>query len=208
MKRARFPIAGLMAAVAAIAINLAVMRSFDETKPESLPHLFFACGVTSMASLLILVGLASLPNLVRGGRLSPFVFGFETLGWVAVFAFVTVYSMTPASLLAFTEWIGTWTRPILIPLTEHSPRWVQMSAELGFGTVLFSLPELIIALLGGWVARKVRLTARLELGAMERAVCASDLKSDTAGPHASVESSIDPSVSASPLRSGSVVVSR
>jgi hypothetical protein len=38
MKSARFPIAGLMAVVAAIAINLTVMRSFDPHKLDALPR--------------------------------------------------------------------------------------------------------------------------------------------------------------------------
>ncbi len=183
MKRLRFPIAGMMGAVVAVAINLAVMRSFDENKPDALPHLFFACGVMPMASLLVLVGLAAVPNLMRGGRLSPFAFGFETLGWLSVFVFVTVYSITPATLLAFTEWTGTWTRPVFIPLLEHSARWVQISAELGFGAVWFSLPELIIALAGGWLARKAGLTVRFERRCTKPAECASG----GGGPDSSVE---------------------
>ena len=34
MKPLRFPIAGLMAAVAAVALNFAVIRSFDETSAK------------------------------------------------------------------------------------------------------------------------------------------------------------------------------
>ena len=161
MKRPRFPIAGLMAAVAAVAINLAVIRSFDETKTDSLPHLFFACGVMPMASVLFLVALFSAPNLMRGGRFSPFVLGFEAFGSVAVFAFVTVYSIAPSAPLVFAEWIGTWTRPVLEPLFRGSPGWVQLSLELACGAVLFSLPQVFIALLGGSLARKAGAYAPL-----------------------------------------------
>ncbi len=162
MKRARFPIAGLMAVVAAIAINLSVLRSFNQSSPDFLGHLFFACGVMPMASVLFLVGLFSARNLVRGDRFSPFALGFEAFGWVAIFAFVTIYSIAPWALLAFTEWIGTWTRPVLEPLFQGSPGWVQLSVELGFGAVLFSPPQLVIALFGGWLARRLRITLRFE----------------------------------------------
>ena len=63
MKQPRFAIAGMMAGVAAAALNLAVVRSFNPNKPESLSHLFFACGVMPMASVLILVALAALHAL-------------------------------------------------------------------------------------------------------------------------------------------------
>ena len=164
MQRLRFPIGGLMAAVAAAAVNLAVIRAFDVNKPDALPHLFFVCGVTPMASILFLVALFSAPQAARGGRVSSFALGFEALGWVAVFAFVAIYSIKPAAILAFTEWTGRWTRPVLVPLFEHSPMWAQLSAELGVGIVLFSLPELIVALGGGWLAWKIGLTVRFEIG--------------------------------------------
>ena len=162
MKRPRFAIAGLMAAVAAAALNLGVWRSFDPNVPESLSHLFFACGVMPMASVLILVALTALPRAARGERLRPFVFGFEAAGWVVVFAFGTLYSLAPSAILALTERIGAWTRPVLVPLFEGSPPWASVAAELGFGALLFTLPELVIALLGGWLARALGITVRFE----------------------------------------------
>jgi hypothetical protein len=170
-----------MAAVAAVAINLAVMRSFDETRPDSLSHLFFASGVVPVGSVLLLLALFSAPNLARGGWLSPFVLGFETLGSVAVFAFITCYSMIPSAILEFTEWTGAWTRPILIPLFAGSPRWVQISIELGFGVIWFSLPQLMVALLGGWLNRKLGLTLRFDLRVK-----------DAGRLHASLDDSFDP----------------
>ena len=51
MKGPRFAIAGLMAAVAAVALNFALIRAFDENNPNSLPYLFFVCGVMPMATI-------------------------------------------------------------------------------------------------------------------------------------------------------------
>ena len=179
MKSASFPIAGLMAVVAAIAVNLAVIRSFDQTKTDSLPHLFFACGVMPMASILFLVALFSIPSLLNRGRPSSFALGFEAFGWVAVFAFVTIYSIAPSALMAFTEWTGQWTRPVLVPLFEGSPGWVQLSADLGCGAVLFSVPEAVIALFGGWLIRKLRITIRFERrGAEDPAATGVELPND------------------------------
>jgi hypothetical protein len=163
MKRPRFLIAGLMAAVAAVAVNLAVMRAFDETRPESLSHLFYACGVMPMASILILVALFSAPNVLRGGKLSPFSLGFEAVGWAVVFAYVTCYSLAPSVVFASAEYIGRYTRPVLTPYTADSPRWLAMAFELGVGAVIFTVPELIVALLGGWLTQRFGLTARFEV---------------------------------------------
>ncbi len=180
MKSARFPIAGLMAVVAAIAINLTVMRSFDPNKPDALPHLFFACGVMPMSTILVLVVLFSTPSLRGGGGFSSFALGFEAFGWAAIFAFVTLYSIVPSALLTFTEWIGQWTRPVLVPLLEPAPGWVQLAAELGTAAVLFSLPELVIALFGGSLARKVGLTLRFERWSAEKpAASADEMPSDS-----------------------------
>jgi hypothetical protein len=89
MKRPRVPIAALLSAVAAVAVNLAVMRSFDPTTIVSLPQFFFACGVLPFASVLFLVAAFSAPNLLRGHWLSPFIVGFEASGWAVVFTFIT-----------------------------------------------------------------------------------------------------------------------
>jgi hypothetical protein len=163
MKRAHFPIALLMAAVAAVAINLAVWRSIDWTSgAEGLSHFFFACGVMPMASLLILVALKSAPSLMRTGCVSPFVVGFEALGWAAVFAFVTCYSVAPWLLLAYAELIGVYTRPIFERYLAQTPSWVGLYIELGAGVIIILPPLLLVALLGGWLTRKLGITVRFE----------------------------------------------
>jgi hypothetical protein len=180
-----------MAVVAAIAVNLAVMRSLDWNAPNTLPHLFFACGVMPMGSLLAIIAMTFLPRAPNGQRLSSFVFGFETLGWISILAFVALYSLTPSAILAVTEKVGAYTRPILGPLFEGSPGWAAAAGELGFGTVLFSLPELVIALLGGWLARKVGVTARIEIGAGKPATSAEESMAESCSAHFSSGDSFD-----------------
>jgi hypothetical protein len=161
MKRPRVPIAGLMAAVAAVAVNLSVMRSFATT-PNSLPHFVFACGVLPIASILILVALFSAPNLLRGGWLSPFMIGFEASGWAVVFAFITWYSIATSAVIGHASAIATLIRPVISPYFEDSRSVARAFVELGFATILFSLPQLLLALLGGWLVRKSGLTVRVE----------------------------------------------
>jgi cobalamin synthase len=179
VRRPRFPIAGLMAAVAAVAVNLAVMRSFDDSEADPLPHLFFACGVIPMASVLIVLALFSAPNVARGGRLSPYVFGFEGLGWVAVGAFIAFYSIARSTLLATTESTGAR----ISALFEGLPSWVQSSLALGIATVWCSLPQLTVAMFGGWLARRLGITVRFELGGMEPAVSGTVAARDPGSPH-------------------------
>lgn len=162
MKPLRFPISGLMAAVAAVALNFAVIRWFDENSPNGLPYLFFACGVMPMASFLILAAVFSAPRLLRGDRLPSFVLGFEGVGWVMVFAFITWCSLAPTRLMGAVELIAVHIRPDFSGYLVDSPRWVAIGLELGFGIVIFSLPQLIVALIGGLLARKLGLTCRFE----------------------------------------------
>ncbi len=162
MKPPRFAISGLMAAVAAVALNLWVIRSFDENSPSGLSYLFFACGVMPMVSQLLLAAIFLAPRLLRGERLPSFVLGFEGVGWVLVFVFITWYSLAPSGLLGAVELIAVHTRPVFSGYLLDSPRWVAIGLELGFGIAIFSLPQLIVALVGGLLARKLGLTCRFE----------------------------------------------
>ncbi len=162
MKRHRVSIAGLMAAVAVVAVNAAVVRSIYGGGSFSQPAFFYAHGVFPLASVLITVGLISAPSLLRGERLSPFVFGFEAVGWLVVFAFISWYSIAMDAVMGCAEAIVALIRPPLIVWVERIPSWAQTCVELGFETVVFSLPQLLLALLGGTLARRLQLTIRFE----------------------------------------------
>ena len=112
-----------MATVAAVAINLAVMRSIEQSFEQSdaggMSHFFFACGVMPMATLLILIALISAPSLVCGGRLSPFILGFEVFGWAVLLVFVACYSVDPSVLVAYAEPIDAYTRPCAYALRHR-----------------------------------------------------------------------------------------
>ena len=88
-----------MAAVAAVAINLAVL-AFDRNDQLRWPAdaFFFACGVMPMASLLILVALTGHQVSCGAAGSRHFVLGFEAFGWAMVFAFITCYSIAPSNL--------------------------------------------------------------------------------------------------------------
>jgi hypothetical protein len=164
MKRFRFPLGGLMAAVVLVAINLAVIRAFTGYVGEPFPIIYFACGVVPMASLLVMVALLQVPKLIRGAALSPFVVGFEVLGWTAVLLFVTCYSVTPSRVEAMINFIGTYTQPIFARYLSASdvPDWLGLLIEFGACDIIFSLPQLVLAISGGWLTHVVGLSLRVE----------------------------------------------
>jgi hypothetical protein len=169
MKRAHFPIAGLMAAVATVAINLGVWRSIELTGVDGgMSPFFFACGVMPMASFLILVALISAPTLMRGGQVSPFVVGFEAVGWAVVFAFIACYSVAPSVLLGYAELIGRHTRPVFERYLAETPSWVGLYIELAAGVIILAPPQFLVASLGGWLTRKLGITVRFERLRMEK----------------------------------------
>jgi hypothetical protein len=162
MKRYRFPLVGLMAAVALVAINLAVIRAFSGYVGAALPLMYFACGVVPMASLLIMVAALNAPRFVRGESLRPFVVGFEALGWSAVFVFITCYSVVPSLLVTLIEVIGQYTRPFFARYLTDSPNWLGLLVEFVSADSIFSSPQLLTAVLGGWLTHKLGLTIRFE----------------------------------------------
>jgi hypothetical protein len=160
-----------MAAVAGCAVNLSVMRSFDPHSTESLPHFLFACAILPMASLLILSALVAALALFRQrqGLLPSFLVGFQMAGWAAVFSFLTLYSVATSVVLKSTGAIGELIRPTIGPLLDAAPTWALAFIEIGFATVVFTLPQLVLALLGGWFARRSGLTACFEWGGVDSA---------------------------------------
>jgi hypothetical protein len=107
--------------------------------------------------------LISAPRLFRSGELSSFVIGFEALGWAAVFAFITCYSIATKTFMGGAEAIAATCRPFLFDYLKDLPVWAGLAVEFGFATILFSLPQLLLALLGGWLARRIGVTARFAL---------------------------------------------
>jgi hypothetical protein len=152
-----------MGIVAAAAVTFSVMHAFDPSSPNSLPHFLFATGAMPVASLLILVGCLSVPRVLRSGELSSFVIGFEAFGWTSVFAFITCYSIATKTIMGGAEAIAAMGRPVVIAYLEDTPDWLGLFVELGFATILFSLPQLLFALLGGSLARRAGVTARFAL---------------------------------------------
>ncbi len=79
-----------------------------------------------------------------------------------VFAFLSWYSIAMYAVLGYVEAIVQPIRPFLIYSLKSLPVWAQPFVEIGFEIVVFSLPQLLLALIGGALARKLELTVRFE----------------------------------------------
>jgi hypothetical protein len=154
---------GLMAAVALAAINLSVMQSWEPGRGNGdIPHYLYATGVLPMASVLIFVAGFSIPAFARKGRMSMFTLGFLATGTLAIFAFVTAASLDMEGLRDVGHGVLILAVPFLLRLFERPPIKTQVVVECGLVAVVFSTPQILFGLLGGWLARRLGLTIRLD----------------------------------------------
>ena len=179
MKRKRVSMAALMGAVATVAVDFSIIRSFDANSAEFSLFFLFVTGAMPLVSLLILIGSIEAPKILRDGEVSSFVVGFEAIGWAVVFAFITCYSIATRTVMGNAEAIAAVCRPSVIAYLQGAPDWAGILVEFGFATILFSLPQLLIAILGGCLTRRLGLTARFSLtsSASQRAASPHDCPS-------------------------------
>ena len=141
MKRRAVSIAALMAAVAAVAVNVAVWRSITGNQSNSQSAFFYACGVLPLASLLILVGSFSVPSVLRGSPLSPFIFGFEAVGGLVVFAFISWYSIATDAVIGCVSVIAAPIQPSVMSYLQNAPDWVKFCLSSGLRLSCFRCPS-------------------------------------------------------------------
>jgi hypothetical protein len=160
MKTSVATIRNLCAVVLVLAIDASFVHDFladDGYFPlAGWPMLFrfgFA-GSLPAASVVVVAGVMALPK--RGER--PFLAGFAVAGAIALFA------MLALALLAPWEWFRPWFRQMNIA----SARWHRayaipmtygdflIASETALFTAIFSTPELLVALAGGFLFQRIR----------------------------------------------------
>jgi hypothetical protein len=153
MKLPRFSIAWIMAIIVIAAIDLAAIRALDETNTVIGPLIII--GSMPMASILIL----GIPNLVRGstgrGKIRPFLVGFEGVGW-------TVLLVYTGSAILFAESVAE-----AIDLSAYF-----LMSLIGVDTfqlfglfvlvLLLLLPQMFVALVGGWLNQRFKITIAIK----------------------------------------------
>ncbi len=165
MRRMRVTIAGWMVALAVVAAGVAVLRSLKNSPAWALiedpggdDFRRFAFGVVPMAVLLSLMGLSTLSRMVRVGKSGSFSIGFQIAGWKAVLMFGVLAALAPQVVLIYEQFLYFHTIiPWCDPMDGTMPNWASMLLLDGFSGVIFTVPELAIASLGGWFGARTRL---------------------------------------------------
>jgi hypothetical protein len=166
MGHVRFSVGFLMVVTAVISLDVAVMRSLYGAAPgsnqtlylvpidgtTSIPFGTFALGVLPMASLLLLVALFHVPTIWRKGYVSSFWLGFATSGALSVLLFMIISSLSPAATQKYLVVVSArLITPMIGMMGDEPAQWLVDGVELVMGTALMVLPEMLIAIAGGWL---------------------------------------------------------
>ena len=148
MKAPRFRIAWIMVAVAVAAINFAAVRELLDPRAVEAAT-FLLIGALPMANVLI-VGL--LIALQRPGS-RPFVLGFEVFGVLSlsVFAFLSFIFGLSGPIIWYLEFVFN-------SLNAVFGVYPAPSTELFACSLMLVGPQLIFALIGGFLSLRFKVT--------------------------------------------------
>jgi hypothetical protein len=128
-----------MAAVFCVAVDFALILSYwDSPGPQA------EVGIVTlpMANLLLM----AVPRLGRRGAARWFWIGFEAAGWLSVLA------------VGFLSW--RYTKPffwLITPVVGYTGSMNEVVAKtliISFAVVAYTIPQILVALLGGWLASR------------------------------------------------------
>jgi hypothetical protein len=143
IRNRRFSIALLMAVVFFVAADFAIVKAYWWT---SGPQVAIAVTTLPMINLLLL----ALPRVEAGREGRRFWAGFEVAGWIMVLIFGACNWIFLDDFLAPIEWIDR-------------QRWFARNSPAGnafiisCGVVIYTAPQLLAAMIGGWLAMGYRL---------------------------------------------------
>jgi hypothetical protein len=148
MKNPRFRIVWLMVAVALVALNFAAVRALLEFNSSAAASLIL--GALPMANVLVIGILIAQRH--PGSRL--FLLGFEVFGAMALAVYValSVYHDAVAVTAYLELFMGPWEVTI-----NRLPPPDDVISNFIVG-VLLALPQVVFALIGGFLSLKYRLT--------------------------------------------------
>lgn len=154
MRGHRLTILKLMVAIAIVAAGLSAFRAdVLDWRVYSVWH-EYVITVLPMACLLTYGLVVGASDLIRLGRCRPFLVGFEVTGWAVLFAC--------ASFMAVSIHTNDRILSRLDPLTQYTFGTTNIyylaSEVLAFHLVVLNVPQLALALLGGWAAHSLGVT--------------------------------------------------
>ena len=169
MKGFRVSILDVMSLVVIAAIDCAIVKRLMDTSAEATG---FAFGILPLASLLIFLVFTLIPRRMRSHTPLSFLAGFECFGWIAIPVFVVLLMIYPDSIDAYLDAAESKISP---GKGMHGvPDWLRVLFVFGFCTIVFTTPELLFALFGGWLTRKLGITVLIERKRGERHSASTD----------------------------------
>jgi len=143
-------IATLMGAVVILAVDIALLR--DGFRDDH--AIFYILGLAPMANLVMAVTIAEAARVGRRGEGQPFWTGFACFGGMAMLA--------ASSYVVLTRSDPGWQvlRMLWVLLGETNYEMVIGPVpvlQIAISSLYMTLPQLTLALFGGWLFRKFRL---------------------------------------------------
>lgn len=160
MKLPRFSIAWIMAIIVVAAVDLAAIRALDGT--QTVIGALIIIGSMPMASILML----GIPNLVRGstGRstVRPFLVGFEAVGWMVLLVYTGSAIVFAESVAGAVDLSARFLMSLIgwDTANESDPAWQLVG--LFVVVLLLLLPQLFVALVGGWLNQRFKIRIAIE----------------------------------------------
>lgn len=148
MKPPRISIAMMMGAVIIAALGMLAYQIYHE----------YVIGVVPMACLLAFGLLVVASDVRRRGYCHPFLFGIELAGWGALFAGASFMVINLESGQRPLARIDTLTQWYVGPTRWNDGFSYEEYDILIFHTLVFLIPEVVIAMIGGWIATALGVT--------------------------------------------------
>jgi hypothetical protein len=151
VKLPRLSVNSVLAAVAVIAIDCMVTRSIHSRPRPQVGDLDSVILNSLPMANLLAVGIMLL--LLRRARSGPFLLGFVGGGGMALIAYIGLAISKPDSIAGLLEAIFDFLEE-RSGLDMTPPSWATFE-EVG-SIALLSLPQVLVALAGGWLTRKIK----------------------------------------------------
>ena len=177
MTRPRIPLSSLMLAVAIVGVDVALLRALrrswltvevDGVSADNIDPIALALGVLPLGSILVYLAWTRLTQLFRHGGEATFFAGFQVFGWTAVSLCLAALTLDHGRVMDMLE---ASYRPVE-PLDMAVDRYLSKAPSVqslgglvigdGYVATVLGLPQLLFALLGGWLLRRAGIVVRVE----------------------------------------------
>jgi hypothetical protein len=152
VKIPRFQIAWIMVAVAIAGINFAGLRALFDDHRAGIEGVLLFFGALPVANVLV-VGML-IARKRRGSR--PFLLGFEVFGALALALYIVAATFSERGNRPLDRYLSLVLDP-LRPVIRPYP-FVRVAIEVFVGIVMLVGPQLVFALIGGFLSRRFKVT--------------------------------------------------